>query len=307
MLADWLGSDSSEGFFPFADGGGPDRMTMARQRARHAVEVIGLSSAPAALRQRVAGLGFAATFDVAQPRPVQAAAAVPGAACVVLEAETGSGKTEAALWRFKHLFEQGLVDGLYFALPTRVAATAMFARVKAFRDRVFGGSPPPVVIAVPGQALVDEAEGRPLPGFSFEWDDAPGGADKARWAAEYPKRFLAAPIAVGTVDQALLGAVRVRHAHMRGAALLRHLLVVDEVHASDRYMESLLVTLLRNHTGAGGHALLLSATLGAAARARLLGTPCPGPASPNTVHFVIWMAALKSIRVIGCGVRGRKG
>ena len=30
-------------------------------------------------------------------------------------------------------------------------------------------------------------------------------------------------------------------------------------------------------------------------------------ASPNTVHFAIWMAALKSIRMIGCGVRGRKG
>jgi hypothetical protein len=27
----------------------------------------------------------------------------------------------------------------------------------------------------------------------------------------------------------------------------------------------------------------------------------------NTVHFVIWMAALTSTRVIGCGVRGRSG
>ncbi len=27
----------------------------------------------------------------------------------------------------------------------------------------------------------------------------------------------------------------------------------------------------------------------------------------NTVHFAIRMAALKSMRVVGCGVRGRKG
>ncbi len=29
--------------------------------------------------------------------------------------------------------------------------------------------------------------------------------------------------------------------------------------------------------------------------------------SPNTVHFAIRMAALKSTRVVGCGVRGRNG
>jgi CRISPR-associated endonuclease/helicase Cas3 len=49
---------------------------------------------------------------------------------VVLESETGSGKTEAALYRFARLFAIGEIDGLYFALPTRVAATAMFERVK---------------------------------------------------------------------------------------------------------------------------------------------------------------------------------
>jgi CRISPR-associated endonuclease/helicase Cas3 len=216
MLADWLGSDTAEGFFPFANGGGPDRMIEAKRRACWAVRTVGLESAPPEARRRVAKLGFAAAFAVAEPRPVQAAAILPEAGCVVLEAETGSGKTEAALWRFKRLFEQGAVDGLYFALPTRVAATAMFERVKAFRDRVFGGPPPVVVLAVPGQAMVDEAEGHPLPGFGFEWDDAPdGGASRTRWAAEHPKRFLAAPIAVGTVDQALLGAIRVKHAHMR--------------------------------------------------------------------------------------------
>lgn len=30
-------------------------------------------------------------------------------------------------------------------------------------------------------------------------------------------------------------------------------------------------------------------------------------ASPNTVHFAIRMAALKSTHVVGCGVRGRSG
>ena len=284
MLADWLGSDKD--LFPFAHGRSTDRFEEATHRARIALDEIGLNSDPPRAQVKAAGLDFAATFAGRRPRPMQTIVTSPEAHCVVLEAETGSGKTEAALWRFKHLFQQGEVDGLYFALPTRVAATAMFARVKMFRDRVFGGSPPAVVLAVPGQSAADDAEGRALPAFGFEWDDLPdNGKRRARWAAEHPKRFLAAPIAVGTIDQALLGAVRVKHAHMRAAALLRHLLVVDEVHASDRYMESLLSALLRNHLGAGGHALLLSATLGAGARARLLGTPCPGPAEAEAVPY----------------------
>src|SRR5262249_11782534 len=45
--------------------------------------------------------------------------------------------------------------------------------------------------------------------------------------------------------------------------------------ASDRYMENLLVKLLRDHAAAGGHALLLSATLGAGMRSRILGLPIP--------------------------------
>jgi CRISPR-associated endonuclease/helicase Cas3 len=274
MLADWLGSDTSA--FPFADGAATDRTTYARPAARQALRDVGLAVA----RRREALLNrapdFAALFGFA-PLDMQQEAARPAAQCVVLESETGSGKTEAALWRGASLFAAGQVDGIYFALPTRVAATAMFARVKRFRDALFPPDDrPAVVLAVPGQVGADDAKGRPLPDFGFAWDDRPDEAlRRTRWAAEHPKRFLAAQIAVGTVDQALLGAITARHAHLRGTALLRHLLVVDEVHASDRYMEGLLGNLLRGHLQAGGHALLLSATLGAGMRSRLLGTPCP--------------------------------
>jgi CRISPR-associated endonuclease/helicase Cas3 len=51
---------------------------------------------------------------------------------------------------------------------------------------------------------------------------------------------------------------------------MRHLLVVDEVHASDAYMRRLLGHLLRDHLAAGGYAMLLSATLGGEARHQLI-------------------------------------
>ena len=272
MLADWLGSDTQ--FFSLSNGSEPDRMAWARPRAIEAVHAVGL----AVERRRVVvqrrQLDFAALFNVASSRPIQQYATVPQAQCVVLEAETGSGKTEAALWRFVNLFAQGEVDGLYFALPTRVAATQMFGRIKKLRDALFPTEDrPTVVLAVPGQIGVDDVRGHSLPKFGFEWDDVPTERQRAqRWAAEHPKRFLAAQIAVGTIDQVLLASIATRHAHMRGTALLRHLLVVDEVHASDRFMEDLLANLLQGHLQAGGHALLLSATLGAGAQARLLGT-----------------------------------
>ena len=62
---------------------------------------------------------------------------------------------------------------------------------------------------------------------------------------------------------------------------MRQLLVVDEVHASDPYMERLLRGVLQQHVAAGGHALLMSATLGAAARARLLDVTARAAVIPS--------------------------
>lgn len=188
---------------------------------------------------------------------------------VVLEAETGSGKTEAALWRFLHLFAQGEVDSLYFALPTRFAATQAYKRVCAAFARAWPKVPLVVVRALAGYAAADGACARPLPDFQVLWSDDPLDAEAGRrWAAETSKRFLAAPVAVGTVDQALLGTLQVKHAHLRHALAARSLLVIDEVHASDAYMGVLIEQLINAQTTLGGHTLLLSATLGATGRAR---------------------------------------
>ncbi len=269
QLADWLGSDEAGDAFPFSEPGDGSRLSFARRRSRTLVERIGLDAT--ALRHALpVKLDFSAVSTFS-PSVIQSAAAEAPGPIVVLEAETGAGKTEAALWRFAKLFEQGRVGGLYFALPTRAAATQIHKRVSEAVTRLFGDNAPEVLRALPGDVQVNKASARALPGFAMQWNDDPTEATKrSRWAAERPKRFLAATIAVGTVDQALLGAVCVKHAQMRSFCLSRSLLVVDEVHASDAYMERLLIALLDQHRLAGGEALLLSATLGAAARTRLL-------------------------------------
>ena len=151
----------------------------------------------------------------------------------------------------------------------------------------------------------DGLSGRSLPGFEVQWDDDPTDAERrSRWAAEQPKRYLAGTVAVGTIDQALLGAITAKHAHMRAACLMRHLLVVDEVHASDTYMECLLTHLLSLHTQAGGHALLLSATLGSAARERLLGGPRALPPTLAAAEILTYPAMTTSTIRVPKGKRG---
>ena len=86
----------------------------------------------------------------------------------------------------------------------------------------------------------------------------------------------------------MMGALRVRHAHLRSSCLARNLLVVDEVHASDTYMTEVIRGLLAAHTGAGGYALLMSATLGSTAREKWLAPGLrradgPGPSLDDAI------------------------
>jgi CRISPR-associated endonuclease/helicase Cas3 len=173
----------------------------------------------------------------------------------VIEAPTGSGKTEAALIWASRLVEAGVVDGMYFAVPTRSAATELHSRIGRLMSTHHPALKGKVVRAIPGMLDTDNS----VPDYPAE-----------TWAVAAPKRTFAAPIAVGTIDQALLSILRSRHAWMRAAFLSRHLLVVDEVHASDPYMAALTRGLIERHLSLGGRALTMSATLGETALAVLM-------------------------------------
>lgn len=81
------------------------------------------------------------------------------------------------------------------------------------------------------------------------------------WLSDSRKKALLAQIGVGTIDQALLAILPSRHQCLRLWGLMDKVLIVDEVHACDAYMNRLLQTLLEWHAFAGGTAILLSATL----------------------------------------------
>lgn len=278
MLADWIGSHPY--WFPVENTVLEKRLQQSLNAADRALVRIGLDTS--SLRSKALGLGrqFSDRFPF-RPHPLQALIdrldpEDPNARLLIAESETGSGKTEAALNWFCKLFAAGKVDSLYFALPTRVAARELYERVRQTIRKWFPNEEdrPVVLLAVPGYGQIDGIDNARVlvgPDEANLWqDDQDVRRLEKLWAAERPKRFLAAAIAVGTIDQALLSIVQTAHAHLRSACLNRSLLVVDEVHASDHYMSQLLSALLERHWQVGGYALLLSATLGSSARQAFL-------------------------------------
>lgn len=193
------------------------------------------------------------------PRPSQLAIAdVPiSERLVIIEDRTGSGKTEAAIIRALSVVAAGDAESIYFAVPTRSAAVELHQRVATLVAQVAPDVAGHVVRAVPGM-LDTDGGGQPEPG------------EPQSWAVGCPRRVMAAPVAVGTIDQAMLSVLRARHAWLRRALLTRAVLIIDEVHAGDAYMHAVTCTLVREHLRDGGHVVLLSATLGESLRAELL-------------------------------------
>lgn len=215
---------------------------------------LGLKGAP----QDFAGVG-ALLAEAEAPRGVQVL--VPDLpakpSLVLIEAPTGSGKTAAALAHAWRLLAAGWAEGIVFALPTQATANAMFERIARFAARAFGAAS--VVLA---RGRSEHHEGfRRLQQAGGNEGYASAGLQCTQWLAQSRKRAFLGQTGVCTIDQALLSVLPVRHKFVRGFALARSALIVDEVDAYDAYMHGLLAELLRRQKAVGGSAILLSATL----------------------------------------------
>src|SRR5207248_10947550 len=106
-------------------------------------------------------------------------------------------------------------------------------------------------------------------------DGAPAGVVAAGWFTGR-KRGLLAPFGVGTVDQALLAVLQTRHVFVRLFGLAAKTVIIDEVHAYDTYMTTLLARLLEWLGALSSPVVLLSATLPSARRRALLAAYARG-------------------------------
>jgi CRISPR-associated endonuclease/helicase Cas3 len=260
-LADWIGSDRR--YFRYENGKDENAWVRATCRAEKALKEMGVFHSPP-------HSGLETLLGSHDPYDFQTAGTALDGRVVVAEGPTGTGKTELALGRFARLRRAGAVEGMYFGVPTRAAAKQLHGRIHDVAQAIFD-DPPPVVQAVPGYIKADDEHG-----IRRDWDVYWDGETSGRnWAAEHSKRYTAAPIAVGTIDQVLLAMLEAPHAHMRMAGLLNSFLVVDEVHATSTYMAEILEDVVRVHADAGGHALLMSATVQSSTRSAFLDRPAP--------------------------------
>lgn len=279
MLADWIGS--TEAAFPFDPSADADPEAYWRRAARQAeracarIGVIPRCQLDPGSGEELYRRVFPDIFEENSPTPLQSWVMdmpLPDEGSrMLIESETGSGKTEAALALYARLRAAGRTGGLLFALPTRATATAMHERVVAALEGMYPpGELPTVALAMGGSGLRAEAEERFFEAARTQYDENPDWK-LAQWSSSHTKKFFAAEVVVGTIDQVLLSGLVVDHAHLRLAALSRHLLVVDELHSYDRYMSEVLAHILDFHTQAGGMSLFMSATLSDVERRRYGG------------------------------------
>ena len=232
---------------------------------------------------------FASFFDFPVLQPLQRAAeAVPfgetsGAEIAVIEEPMGGGKTEIAQYLTARALARKTAAGLYFALPTQASANALFKRTFSFTERV---KRPDVDLALTlahgarhffeaFQELLRRSNHVPTARATRErrsLQDEPAVPSEVvatSWLAPTRKALLA-PVGLGTIDQAMLGALSVRHAFVRLFALGRKVVVFDEIHAYDAYMNRVILHLLRWLRVLGAKVILLSATLPDTLRRELL-------------------------------------
>ena len=279
ILADWLGSNTQ--FFPYKN---PSidlekYWEFAQSQATVALAQSGVS--PSAIEKKRSLKDLFPKIQEASPLQQWAASVnIPKAPQIyLLEDVTGAGKTEAAMMLAYRLMEQGLAEGFFIGLPTMATANAMYKRVAEVYRKLFTGNAN-LVLAHGHKKLVEEFAASILPAGIPEQDgaqlDETASARCSAWLADHSKRALLASAGIGTIDQALLAVLHSKHQSLRLLGLFNKVLIVDEVHACDAYMQSVLEVLLEFHARTGGPVILLSATLPSRMKQALLNAYAKG-------------------------------
>jgi len=215
------------------------------------------------------GLSFCDVFGF-EPKDSQVclyeAASQPGV--YILEAPMGSGKTEAALYAAYRIMESGKATGFYFALPTQLTSDRIHDRVNLFLKTILDDrSPHKKALLLHGNAWLRETE--------MGEEGNPGGS----WFFQ-GKRGILAPFAVGTIDQALMAVMNVKHGFVRTFGLTGKVVILDEVHSYDSYTGTILDALVSALRQIHCTVIILSATLTKKRRVELLGIEPQSDAYP---------------------------
>ncbi len=291
-VADWLGSRNEE-CFGFVSEFISTRSYAARSagNARRSLQDLGwMDWQPTSQAQTFSELfGY---LNIGQPHPAQSEAISTSANIeppflLILEAPTGIGKTEAALYIADRLLQQresgsGHSRGLYVAMPTMATSNQMYERVGKWLTHRFPGMKLNYHL-LHSQAAWQDVLQREV-SLQTVGDDEETGVSAMSWFRPR-KRTLLGPFAVGTVDQALMSILQTRHFFVRLFGLSHKVIIFDEVHAYDVFMSTLFHRLLEWLSAVGSSVIILSATLSASTRRQLVEAYAGRPLSDAPVPY----------------------
>ena len=195
---------------------------------------------------------------------VTAGADTPG--IYILEAETGNGKTEASIAAATVLASKFKQGGIFYALPTQASSNAMFSRLLPWADAESADTALSIRLAHSAAHLNDDFEEL----YYTKRDNGNAGFGDIGVGA-YPllegnKRTLMSNFVIGTVDQFLMCALKRKHVFLRHIGISSKVLIIDECHAYDAYMDSRFEDALKWAGYLNVPVILLSATLPARKR-----------------------------------------
>ncbi|WP_367124680.1 type I-E CRISPR-associated protein Cse1/CasA [Streptomyces phytohabitans] len=316
ILSDWIASAPE--LFPYApESWQPLGPAGEARRLRAAWQGLDLTSpwrpevpngsAQELFAQRFPHLGGVGLHPV-QEEAVRLAREMEPGGLLIVEAPMGEGKTEAALAAAEILAARSGAGGLLLALPTRATGDSMFDRLvpwlEALPEDSAGTKEWAVALAHAKAGLQGtwagmlQAGNRAItavdPDIGERHGVGPSDADRMRrgqrpaglhahaWLRGRKKQLLAS-FTVGTVDQVLFAALKSRHLALRHLAVAGKVVVIDEVHAYDAYMNRYLDRTLEWLAAYEVPVVLLSATL-PAERRRALAAAYAGAAGAAGVE-----------------------
>ena len=201
---------------------------------------------------------------------------------LILEAQMGVGKTEAALAAAEIMASRFSLGGIFFGLPTQATANGIFPRLLGWADTQSEEELPQAIKLAHGMAELNETYLQ-LQGYGVQLEeDAPEEhqVQVHQWFRG-SKQALLANFVIGTVDQLLMAALAQKHVMLRHLGLAGKVVIIDECHAYDTYMNCYLDRALEWLGWYQVPVILLSATLPARRRAELIEAYQKKKAAPD--------------------------
>lgn len=272
IMADWIASN--EGYFPLMP---LDEQVLVNKMERlktgimnwyknnpaESLDVISVPSANMYYQKRFSFL----------PRPFQQKVfdvlrSTDNLGLLILEAPMGGGKTEAALAAAEELMDKKKLDGLFFGLPTQATSNGIFPRINTWLKNLMEEYDTVGTIKLMhGKAALNDLQEELIEGVHVD-EEFSEGVLTAQWFSGKKTSILSDAV-VGTVDHFLLAALKQKHLALRHLGFSRKIVIIDEIHAYDAYMNVFLRRAIQWMGAYGIPVILLSATLPAKTRENL--------------------------------------